>query len=242
MAWIKVNAKENGREGLQSPIVKFLDDDSLTAILAKTKAENGDLLFFGAGDYSTVTQYMGELRIKVGQDLGMVKEGWQPLWVVDFPMFDWNEDEKRWDAIHHPFTAPTGSVQDLKDNPGESISKGYDIVMNGVELGGGSIRIHQQDMQAAVLELLGISEQEAEAKFGFLLEALQYGCPPHGGIALGLDRMAALMCGVESIREVIAFPKTSSAICALTSAPSEISEKNLEEVHVKAIYPEIEEE
>ena len=242
LAWVKVNAKENGREGLQSPIVKFLDDDSLTAILDKTKAENGDLLFFGAGDYHTVTQYMGELRLKVGKDLDIVKEGWQPLWVVDFPMFDWNEDEKRWDAIHHPFTAPTGSVQDLKDNPGESISKGYDIVMNGVELGGGSIRIHQQDMQSAVLELLGISEEEAEAKFGFLLEALQYGCPPHGGIALGLDRMAALMCGVESIREVIAFPKTSSAICSLTSAPSEISEKNLEEVHVRAIYPEPEED
>jgi aspartyl-tRNA synthetase len=240
LAWIKVNAKENGREGLQSPIVKFLDDDSLTAILEKTQAQNGDLLFFGAGDYNTVTQYMGELRLKVGKDLGLVKQGWQPLWVVDFPMFEFNEDEKRWDAIHHPFTAPTGSVQDLQDNPGDSISKGYDIVMNGVELGGGSIRIHKQDMQSAVLELLGISKQEADAKFGFLLEALQYGCPPHGGIALGLDRMAALMCGVESIREVIAFPKTSSAICSLTSAPSEISEKNLEEVHVKAIYPEIE--
>ena len=242
LAWIKVNAKENGRDGLQSPIVKFLDDDSLTAILEKTQAQNGDLLFFGAGDYRTVTQYMGELRIKVGKDLGMVKEGWQPLWVVDFPMFEFNEDEKRWDAIHHPFTAPTGSVQDLKDNPGESISKGYDIVMNGVEMGGGSIRIHNEDMQSAVLELLGISKEEADAKFGFLLEALQYGCPPHGGIALGLDRMAALMCGVESIREVIAFPKTSSAICSLTSAPSEISEKNLEEVHVKAIYPEVEED
>jgi aspartyl-tRNA synthetase len=242
LAWIKVNAKENGREGLQSPIVKFLDDDSLTAIIDKTKAENGDLLFFGAGDYSTVTQYMGELRLKVAKDLGLVKEGWQPLWVVDFPMFDYNEDEKRWDAIHHPFTAPTGSIQDLQDNPGESISKGYDIVMNGVELGGGSIRIHKEDMQSAVLELLGISKDEADAKFGFLLEALEYGCPPHGGIALGLDRMAALMCGVESIREVIAFPKTSSAICSLTSAPSEISEKNLEEVHVKAIYPEVEED
>ncbi len=241
LAWIKVNAKENGRDGLQSPIVKFLDDDSLTAILEKTGAENGDLLFFGAGDYATVTQYMGELRLKVGKDLGLVKEGWQPLWVVDFPMFDYNEDEKRWDAIHHPFTAPTGSVQDLQDNPGESISKGYDIVMNGVELGGGSIRIHQEDMQSAVLELLGISKEEADAKFGFLLEALQYGCPPHGGIALGLDRMAALMCDVDSIREVIAFPKTSSAVCSMTSAPSEISEKNLEEVHVRAIYPEVEE-
>ena len=242
LAWIKVNAKENGREGLQSPIVKFLDDDSLTAIIDKTQAQNGDLLFFGAGDYNTVTQYMGELRLKVGKDLDLVNKSWQPLWVVDFPMFDYNEDEKRWDAIHHPFTAPTGSIQDLQDNPGESISKGYDIVMNGVELGGGSIRIHKEDMQSAVLELLGISKEEADAKFGFLLEALQYGCPPHGGIALGLDRMAALMCGVESIREVIAFPKTSSAICSLTSAPSEISEKNLEEVHVKAIYPEVEEE
>jgi aspartyl-tRNA synthetase len=242
LAWIKVNAKENGREGLQSPIVKFLDDDSLTAIIDKTKAQNGDLLFFGAGDYNTVTQYMGELRLKVAKDLNLVKQSWQPLWVVDFPMFDYNEDEKRWDAIHHPFTAPTGNIQDLQDNPGESISKGYDIVMNGVELGGGSIRIHKEDMQSAVLELLGISKEEADAKFGFLLEALEYGCPPHGGIALGLDRMAALMCGVESIREVIAFPKTSSAICSLTSAPSEISEKNLDEVHVKAIYPEVEED
>ena len=242
LAWIKVNAKENGRDGLQSPIVKFLDDDSLNAIIDKTQAKNGDLLFFGAGDYSTVTQYMGELRLKVGKDLGMVKQGWQPLWVVDFPMFEFNEDEKRWDAIHHPFTAPTGSAQDLMDNPGTALSKGYDIVMNGVEMGGGSIRIHNEEMQATVLKLLGISEEEAQAKFGFLLEALQYGCPPHGGIALGLDRMAALMCGVESIREVIAFPKTSSAICPLTSAPSEISDKNLKEIHVQAIYPEVEEE
>ena len=242
LAWIKVNAKENGRDGLQSPIVKFLDDDSLTAILEKTGAQNGDLLFFGAGDYNTVTQYMGELRLKVGKDLDMVKEGWQPLWVVDFPMFDWNEDEKRWDAIHHPFTAPVESEQELRDNPGEAISKGYDIVMNGVELGGGSIRIHDQGVQSAVLELLGISKEEADAKFGFLLEALQYGCPPHGGIALGLDRMAALMCGVESIRDVIAFPKTSSASCPLTSAPSEIPDAQLAEVHIQAIYPEVEED
>ena len=242
LAWIKVNAKENGRDGLQSPIVKFLDDDSLNAIIEKTQAENGDLLFFGAGDYSTVTQYMGELRLKVGKDLDLLKEGWQPLWVVDFPMFDYNDDEKRWDALHHPFTAPTCDEAELRDNPAAAISKGYDIVMNGVELGGGSIRIHKQSIQSAVLDLLGISKEEAEAKFGFLLEALQYGCPPHGGIALGLDRMAALMCGVDSIREVIAFPKTSSAICSLTSAPSEISEKNLKEVHVTAIYPEVEEE
>ncbi len=240
LAWIKVNAKENGREGLQSPIVKFLDDNSLNAIIKKTNAENGDLLFFGAGDYTTVSQYMGELRLKVAKDLEMVKEGWQPLWVVDFPMFEYNDDEKRWDALHHPFTAPICDENELRENPGEAISKGYDIVMNGVEMGGGSIRIHQQNIQSTVLELLGISKDEAEAKFGFLLEALQYGCPPHGGIALGLDRMAALMCGVESIREVIAFPKTSSAICPLTSAPSDIPASQLAEAHVQAIYPEIE--
>ncbi|MCF6288394.1 MAG: aspartate--tRNA ligase, partial [Proteobacteria bacterium] len=242
LAWIKVNAKENGSAGLQSPIVKFLNDDALTAILTKTNAQNGDLLFFGAGDYNTVTQYMGELRLQVGKDLDIVQEGWQPLWVVDFPMFDWNEDEKRWDAIHHPFTAPTGSEQELRDNPGAAISQSYDIVMNGVELGGGSIRIHDQSVQATVLDLLGISAEDAQAKFGFLLEALQYGCPPHGGIAIGLDRMAALMCGVESIREVIAFPKTSSASCPLTSAPSTIPATQLAEVHVQAIYPEVEPE
>ena len=242
LAWIKVNEKEKGRDGLQSPIVKFLDDDAIDAILQKTQAENGDILFFGAGDYSTVSQYMGELRLKVGKDLGLVKEGWQPLWVVDFPMFEYNSDEKRWDALHHPFTAPTCDEQTLRDNPGKAISKGYDVVMNGVELGGGSIRIHNQDIQSAVFDLLGITKDDAEVKFGFLLEALNYGCPPHGGIALGLDRMAALMCGVESIRDVIAFPKTSSASCSLTSAPSEIPAVQLEEVHVQAIYPEVEEE
>jgi aspartyl-tRNA synthetase len=242
LAWIKVNAKENGREGLQSPIVKFLDDDSLNAIIDKTEAQNGDLLFFGAGDYNTVSHYMGELRLKVAHDLGMVKEGWQPLWVVDFPMFEYNQDEKRWHATHHPFTAPTGSAEDLKNDPAAALSKGYDIVMNGVEMGGGSIRIHNQEMQSTVLELLGISKQEADAKFGFLLEALQYGCPPHGGIALGIDRMVALMCGEESIREVIAFPKTASAICNLTSAPSQIPDGQLAEVHVLAIYPEVEDE
>ena len=242
LAWVKVNEKEKGRDGLQSPIVKFLDDDAINAILKKTQAENDDILFFGAGDYSTVSQYMGELRLKVAKDLGLIKEGWQPLWVVDFPMFEYNSDEKRWDALHHPFTAPTCDEQTLRDNPGKAISKGYDVVMNGVELGGGSIRIHNQDIQSAVFDLLGISKEDAEIKFGFLLEALNYGCPPHGGIALGLDRMAALMCGVESIRDVIAFPKTSSASCSLTSAPSEIPAEQLEEVHIQAIYPEIEEE
>ncbi len=240
LAWIKVNDKEKGSAGLQSPIVKFLNDEALSAILSKTQAENGDLLFFGAGDYATVTQYMGELRLKVGKDLGLVKTDWQPLWVVDFPMFEYNDDEQRWDALHHPFTAPTCDEKSLRDNPGAAISKGYDIVMNGVELGGGSIRIHKKDIQSAVFDLLGISKDEAQAKFGFLIEALRYGCPPHGGIALGLDRMAALMCGVESIRDVIAFPKTSSASCSLTSAPSEIPDAQLAEVHVQAIYPEAE--
>ena len=174
----------------------------------------------------------------MGQDIGRVSDTWQPLWVVDFPMFEYNEDEDRWDALHHPFTAPVGSTEELKNNPGEALSKGYDMVMNGVELGGGSIRIHDQQMQSSVLELLGISEEQAEEKFGFLLEALQFGCPPHGGIAFGVDRMAALLCGEESIREVIAFPKTSSGHCPLTHAPSDIDAEQLADVHVQVIEPE----
>ena len=238
LAWIKVNDKAAGKEGLQSPIVKFLSDEALTGILTSTAAENGDLLFFGAGKYSEVTQFMGALRIKVGQDIGRVNDTWAPLWVVDFPMFEFNEDEKRWDALHHPFTAPTGTVDELQKTPGEALSKGYDMVLNGVELGGGSIRIHDQQMQSSVLELLGISEQQADDKFGFLLEALQFGCPPHGGIAFGVDRMATLMCGEESIREVIAFPKTSSGHCPLTNAPSPIDVDQLADVHVQAIVPD----
>ncbi|WP_154224220.1 aspartate--tRNA ligase [Marinicella rhabdoformis] len=241
LAWIKVNDKASGREGLQSPIVKFLSDDALNGILDSNEAKDGDLLFFGAGKYSDVSQFMGALRLKVGEDLGLVEDTWRPMWVIDFPMFEYNEDEKRWDALHHPFTAPVGSVAELQDNPGEAISKGYDMVLNGVELGGGSIRIHDQAMQSAVLELLGIDAQKAEDKFGFLLEALQYGCPPHGGIAFGIDRMAALMCGQESIREVIAFPKTSSGSCPLTSAPSEIEADQLAEVHVQVIEKETDE-
>ncbi len=238
LAWIKVNDKAAGKDGLQSPIVKFLSDDALAGILSSTAAEDGDLLFFGAGKYSEVTQFMGALRIKVGQDIGRVSDTWAPLWVVDFPMFEFNEDEKRWDALHHPFTAPTGTVEALQNNPGEALSKGYDMVLNGVELGGGSIRIHDQHMQSSVLELLGISEQQAEDKFGFLLEALQFGCPPHGGIAFGIDRMATLMCGEESIREVIAFPKTSSGHCPLTNAPSTIDAEQLADVHVQVITPD----
>ncbi|MGJ8662572.1 MAG: aspartate--tRNA ligase [Marinicella sp.] len=238
LAWIKVNDQAAGKDGLQSPIVKFLSDDAIAGILSATAAEDGDLLFFGAGKYSEVTQFMGALRIKVGQDIGRVSDTWEPLWVVDFPMFEFNEDEKRWDALHHPFTAPTGSVEELQNNPGEAISKGYDMVLNGVELGGGSIRIHDQQMQSSVLGLLGISAQQAEEKFGFLLEALQFGCPPHGGIAFGVDRMAALMCGEEGIREVIAFPKTSSGHCPLTNAPSIIDADQLAEAHIQVIEPE----
>jgi len=238
LAWIKVNDKAAGLEGMQSPIVKYLGEEAVNGILQATAAEDGDLLFFGAGKYSEVTQFMGALRIKVGQDIGHVSDTWEPMWVVDFPMFEFNEDEKRWDALHHPFTAPTGSVEELQSNPGEAISKGYDMVLNGVELGGGSIRIHDQQMQSSVLELLGISEQQAEDKFGFLLEALQFGCPPHGGIAFGIDRMATLMCGEDSIREVIAFPKTSSGHCPLTNAPSTIDVDQLAEAHIQVIEPE----
>ncbi len=241
LAWIKVNDIAAGTAGLQSPIVKFLGDDALQGILSATAAEDGDLLFFGAGKYAEVSQFMGALRLKVGQDIGRVAAGWRPLWVVDFPMFEYNDDEQRWDALHHPFTAPTGTVEALQNNPGEALSKGYDMVMNGVEMGGGSIRIHDQHMQSSVLALLGISEQQAEEKFGFLLEALQYGCPPHGGIAFGVDRMAALMCGEESIREVIAFPKTSSGACPLTNAPSTIDAEQLAEVHIQVIEPEVDE-
>ncbi len=241
LAWIKVNDQGAGREGLQSPIVKFLSDDALKGILESTDAADGDLLFFGAGNNADVSQFMGALRLKVGQDLDLLEGEWRPMWVIDFPMFEFNEDEKRWDALHHPFTAPVGTVAELQENPGEAISKGYDMVLNGVELGGGSIRIHDEAMQSAVLELLGIDEQKAEDKFGFLLEALQYGCPPHGGIAFGIDRMAALMCGEDSIREVIAFPKTSSGICPLTSAPSEIEANQLAEVHVQVIEKEADE-
>lgn len=233
LAWIKINAKEQGREGLQSPIVKFLDDDALDSILKQCDAKNGDLLFFGAGNYADVSQYMGALRLKIGQDLKMVTPGWKPLWVVDFPMFEFNNDEKRWHPLHHPFTAPACEISQLNSQPGNALSKAYDMVLNGVELGGGSIRIHQQEMQSAVFDLLGINEQEAQQKFGFLLEALQYGCPPHGGIAFGIDRMAALMCNENSIRDVIAFPKTASGICALTQAPSLIDSQQLNEVHVQ---------
>ncbi len=234
LAYIKVNDKSAGREGLQSPIVKFIPDDALTTILERTGAEDGDLIFFGADKTKVVNEALGALRVKVAQDMGLVKHGWQPLWVVDFPMFEYDEGEKRWTALHHPFTAPnTDSPQELMDNPGESLSVAYDMVLNGTELGGGSVRIHKQDMQKTVFKLLGIDDQEARDKFGFLLDALKYGCPPHAGIAFGLDRLVMLMTGSSSIREVMAFPKTQSAACLLTSAPSEANPAQLKELGIK---------
>jgi aspartyl-tRNA synthetase len=241
LAWIKVNDKAAGRDGLQSPIVKFLNDEALAKIIHLTAAEDGDLLFFGAGKYEDVSQYMGALRLKIGEDTNLMAAEWRPLWVVDFPMFEYNADEKRWDALHHPFTAPACDINALKAAPDVALSKAYDMVLNGVELGGGSIRIHQSDVQSAVFELLDISAEQAREKFGFLLDALDYGCPPMGGIAFGVDRMAALMCGEDSIREVIAFPKTASGACPLTEAPSDIDSRQLADVHIQTRLPEVDE-
>jgi aspartyl-tRNA synthetase len=236
LAWIKVNDVEAGLEGLQSPVAKFLDDKAWNGIAAQTGVQTGDLLFFGAGDWLQTSTFMGHLLVRCGGDLELAAEGWAPLWVTDFPMFEWDEESGRHTAMHHPFTAPqSDSADDLKANAREALSKGYDIVLNGAEIGGGSIRIHKPEMQAAVFELLGIGEEEAQAKFGFLLEALKYGCPPHGGIAFGLDRVAALMAGEPSIRDVIAFPKTTTAQCPLTDAPSPISDSQLSELHIGVI-------
>jgi aspartyl-tRNA synthetase len=238
LAYIKCNDIEQGREGLQSPILKFLPDDAIDEILQRTGAKSGDLIFFGADKEKIVNESLGALRIKVAQDLGLVEDGWRFLWVVDFPMFDRDEREGRWTALHHPFTAPTTTdVNELEANPGEMLSRAYDMVLNGTELGGGSIRIHQVEMQQRVLKLLGIGEQEAEDKFGFLLNALKYGCPPHGGIAFGLDRMVMLMAGASSIRDVMAFPKTQTAACLLTQAPSPVSDKQLKELSIRLRKP-----
>ena len=238
LAWIRVDDLAKGREGLTSPIVKFLDDAALQGILTAVGAATGDLIFFGAGPYKTVSDYMGALRLAVGRDMKLVESGWRPLWVVDFPMFEYDHAEHRWMALHHPFTAPAvDDVAALKADPGSAVSRGYDMVLNGNEIGGGSIRIHRPDMQAAVFDLLGIEAEEAAVKFGFLLEALRYGCPPHGGIAFGIDRISALMCGVDSIRDVIAFPKTASAQCPLTAAPSEVGDRQLQELHVRVVKP-----
>ena len=234
LAYIKVNDRAAGRDGLQSPIVKFLPDEVLSAILDRTAAENGDLIFFGADSARVVNDALGALRVKVGQDMGMVAEGWAPLWVVGFPMFEWDEDGQRWNALHHPFTAPSVDDADaLRSDPEHCLSRAYDMVLNGTEIGGGSVRIHRPEMQSAVFELLGIDKQEAQVKFGFLLDALKYGCPPHGGIAFGLDRLVMLMAGAKSIRDVIAFPKTQTAACMLTQAPTPVGEAQLRDLNIR---------
>ncbi len=238
LAYIKVNDADAGRDGLQSPILKFLPDDAVSGILERTGAKSGDLIFFGADKARVVNDALGALRVKLGEDRGLVAEGWKPLWVVDFPMFEKDLQTKRWNALHHPFTAP--SVNDaaaLKADPGNALSRAYDIVLNGSEIGGGSIRIHDQAVQSAVFDILEISKAEADEKFGFLLRALGYGCPPHGGIAFGLDRIVMLMAGADSIRDVIAFPKTQTASCPLTNAPGEISAEQLKETGIRLRTP-----
>ena len=239
LAYIKVNEKAKGRDGLQSPIVKNLSDDVLTQILELTGAQDGDLIFFGADKAKVVNDAIGALRVKIGHSefgkkAGLFDEVWSPLWVIDFPMFEYDEDGDRWTATHHPFTAPKDGHEDmLETNPGACIAKAYDMVLNGWELGGGSIRIHREEVQSKVFRALKIDAEEAQLKFGFLLDALQYGAPPHGGLAFGLDRLITLMTGSESIRDVIAFPKTQRAQCLLTNAPSEVDEKQLKELHIR---------
>jgi aspartyl-tRNA synthetase len=238
LAYIKVNERARGREGLQSPIIKFLSDAALEGILARTRAGDNDVIFFGADRASVVNDALGALRLKLGHDLKMVESGWRPLWVFDFPMFEWDADAKRWVAMHHPFTSPQDpDAAALRAAPAAALANAYDMVLNGSEIGGGSVRIHRQEMQSTVFELLGINAEEAQKKFGFLLDALKFGAPPHGGIAFGLDRLAMLMAGADSIREVIAFPKTQTAADPLTDAPTEVSEAQLRELHVRVRVP-----
>ena len=243
LAWIKVNDAAKGREGLQSPIVKNIHDAAIAEILKRTGAQNGDILFFGADKAKIVNDSIGALRLKIGHSVfgkkaHLVSKGWKPLWVVDFPMFEYDEDGKRWSAVHHPFTAPKDGHEDWMDtDPGRCISKAYDMVLNGWELGGGSVRIHQAEVQSKVFDALKIGPEEAQEKFGFLLDALQYGAPPHGGLAFGLDRIVTMMTGAESIRDVIAFPKTQRAQCLLTHAPSPVDEKQLRELHIRLRNP-----
>jgi aspartyl-tRNA synthetase len=234
LAWIKINDVAKGRDGLQSPIVKNLSDDALKATVGRSGARDGDLMFFGADRAKIVNDALGALRARIGHERGHAQPGWRPLWVLDFPMFEWDEDGKRWNAMHHPFTSPADGHEDrLETDPGAARAKAHDIVVNGWEIGGGSVRIHRSDVQQKVFRALGIGPDEAQAKFGFLLDALQYGAPPHGGIAFGLDRIVALMAGADSIRDVIAFPKTQRAQCLLTHAPSPVDERQLRELHIR---------
>ncbi len=239
LAWIKVNEAGAGRDGLQSPIVKNLHDKAVAEILSRTGARNGDLIFFGADKAKVVNDSIGALRVKIGHSefgkaKGLAHGDWEPLWVVDFPMFEHDEEGQRWSAMHHPFTSPKDGHEDwLETDPGRCIAKAYDVVLNGIELGGGSVRIHREDVQSKVFRALKIGAEEAQAKFGFLLDALQYGAPPHGGIAIGLDRFVMLMTGAESLRDVIAFPKTQRAQCLLTNAPGPVDEKQLRELHIR---------
>ena len=243
LAWIKVNDASKGRDGLQSPIVKNLHDEAIAEILKRCGAQNGDIIFFGADKAKVVNDSIGALRLKVGHSefgkkTGLFTKGWKPLWVVDFPMFEHDEEINRWSAVHHPFTAPKDGHEDWMDtDPGRCIAKAYDMVLNGWELGGGSVRIHRADVQSKVFTALKIGPEEAQEKFGFLLDALQYGAPPHGGLAFGLDRIVTMMTGAESIRDVIAFPKTQRAQCLLTHAPSPVDEKQLRELHIRLRNP-----
>lgn len=240
LAYIKVNDVAKGVEGLQSPILKFLPDDAVMEIIKRAGAEDGDLVFFGADKAKIVNEALGALRVKLGEDLDLIKGEWEPLWVVDFPMFEWDEGGNRWHALHHPFTSPKESDLDLlESDPGNCYSRAYDMVLNGTELGGGSMRIYREEVQKRVFKALGIPDDEAQEKFGFLLDALKYGCPPHGGIAFGLDRLVMLLSGASSIRDVMAFPKTQSAACLLTQAPSAVSEAQLRELHIKLRKPTV---
>jgi aspartyl-tRNA synthetase len=243
LAWIKVNDAGRGREGLQSPIVKNLHDAAIAEIIARTGACNGDLIFFGADKAKVVNDGLGALRVKIGHSefarvTGLFEDRWAPLWVVDFPMFEYDEEGERWSAVHHPFTAPKDGHENLMDSdPGACMAKAYDMVLNGWELGGGSVRIHRAEVQSKVFAALKIGPEEARAKFGFLLDALQYGAPPHGGLAFGLDRLVTMMARAESIRDVIAFPKTQRAQDLLTHAPSPVDEKQLRELHIRLRNP-----
>ncbi len=237
LAYIKVNDRMAGLEGLQSPIIKFAPAEVWESVLTKTGAETGDLIFFGADKASIVNEAIGALRVKVGHDRGLAEGDWKPLWLVDFPMFDWDDKNQRWNAIHHPFTAPSCTIEELEANPGQALSRAYDLILNGTEVGGGSIRINHTDMQSKVFDILGIGEEEARDKFGFLLDALKYGCPPHGGVAFGLDRLVMLMTNSASIRDVIAFPKTQTAACPLMDAPAVINDAQLRGLGIKLRDP-----